>query len=275
MRFVLGLGFNDFRVFVNKPPVPSLGLPGWDTPPLSVALDFLRWMASEGARVELTLCGSRVDLSFIPSWIEALQDVENVEIEGVNEPGHPEQWETSDPVSDFVVPRLGRTLYATGDYDPPQRSARGRYLVVHDPRDQEWPRKSKSTVDLWNGWTEPPPFPSPRIPVVCDEPIRPESAGFVEDDFLAYFAIAGLFGAGARFHTLSGQFCQMPTDDEIRCAHAALRGLNAFPVTAPNDGGYVHDTNDEGVSGSLRTYRSGPYGVRVRPKGSWPILIGV
>jgi hypothetical protein len=93
----LGLGFNTFRVMANKPEVPGQ-FPGWDTPSLETMLAFVRWMAGQGAMVELTLFGSQVNPVFVPSWLDALQSESNVLIELVNEPGHAGQWETADPL---------------------------------------------------------------------------------------------------------------------------------------------------------------------------------
>jgi hypothetical protein len=263
----MGRGFNTFRVMANKPEVPGQ-FPGWDTPSLDTMMAFVRWMAGQGAMVELTLFGSQVNPVFVPSWLDALQGEQNVLIELVNEPGHAGQWATADPIQDLAMPSIGTIPYATGDYTYDASIRRGTFAGIHTDRDDpcNTARKAKGVLDMWD---------VAKIPWVGDEPAKPQDIGYRVDCFLSLFAIYGLFGAGGTFHTLSGQFCQMPDSNELACAKAAIQGLTAFPASTPNDYGYVHDTNDEALTKSLRTYRAGPFGVRVCPDPAYPILIGV
>lgn len=267
VRLYTGLGFNTFRVLANKPPAGSY--PSWVTPPLDVAVAFTRAMAAEGAYVEWTLFGSRVDASFVPSWIDAFRSEPNVLVEGVNEPGHADQYPDTSAIDALVLPRRGDLPYATGDYAWDATIRRGTYGTIHTDRaadPYETARKAKGVLEMYDSIAP--------IPWVGDEPGKPQDLGYQVDAFVALFAIYGLFGAGGTFHTLSGQFGQLPSDAELACAKAAVQGLDAFPADAPNQGGYVHDTADEAATGSVRTYRSGPYGVRVRPTNG-SILIGV
>jgi hypothetical protein len=264
----VGLGYNTFRVMANKPEVPGQ-YPGWNTPPLQTMLDFTHHSASRGARIEHTLFGSQVDSSFVPSWIEALKsECPNAFAEGINEPGHAGQWPDTSHVDSLVMPVRGDLPYATGDYTYDTSKPHGSYGTIHTDRDDpcNTARKAKGVLDMQD---------IAKIPWVGDEPAKPQDISYRADCFLALFAIYGLFGAGGTFHTLGGQFGQLPNDQELACAKAAIQGLTAFPASTPNDYGYVHDTNDEATSGSLRTYRAGPYGVRVCPNPGYPILIGV
>jgi hypothetical protein len=289
----LGLGFNTFRILCNKPPAASF--PYWSTPPLDVAVEFARSMAAAGAWVELTLFGSKVDSSFVPAWIEALRSEPNVLVEGMNEPGHDGQYDETAPIDALVLPRCGDLPYATGNYDP-YKPMRGSYATVHTDRDDpcSTARKAKAVLEMYDGWSaaqaskrlanlrlpqRPTLFDAYAgfpVPWVGDEPAKPQDISYRVDCFLALFAIYGMFGAGGTFHTLGGQFGQLPDERETACAQAAIQGLTAFPPSTPIDYHYGHDYNDEAASGSLRTYRAGPYGVRVCPTvAGYPILIGV
>jgi hypothetical protein len=268
VRLYTGLGFNTFRVLANKPPAGSY--PSWVTPPLEVALALNAVLAAEGAYVEWVLAGSQIDVSFVPAWITAFRDqCPNVFVEGINEPGHDQQFQTTDPVDALVQPVRGDLPYATGDYTYDATKPRGTYGTIHTDRADdpyETARKAKGVLDMQD---------IASIAWVGDEPGKPQDLGYKADAFLALFAIYGLLGAGGTFHTLGGQFGQLPDDNELACAKAAAAGLDAFPASTPIDYGYAHDTNDEAATGSLRTYRAGPYGVRVRPQNGAPILMGV
>jgi len=102
------------------------------------------------------------------------------------------------------------------------------------------------------------------VPIVSDEPIRPDQAtGDREGDFLAYFATCSILGAGATFHSESGKFGRVPTDDEQRLARLALQGLDAFPADASF--GAYRRIDEQGHT--LRTYTVGNRAmVRIRPQ---------
>jgi hypothetical protein len=285
IRYHLELGFREFRVLVNKPPVPSLGEPGWDTPSVEVLLAFMHEMQSEGARAELTLFGSKLDPGFVQPYTIALRDhCPHAYLEGINEPGHEGQWENTDTIDGWVLPMRGDLPYASGNYDP-QRAMRGSFANVHTDRAAEpceTSRKAKSVLEMYDGWTHNPDLPISdsnydyagfHHPWVGDEPGKPSDLGNHLPAIEAMFAIYGLLGAGGCAHTLGGQFGRMPTADEDAYLRAAIRGLTAFSASAPNDGNYWHDTEDEKVTGSLRTYRCGQRGVRVCPKDGSSIII--
>jgi hypothetical protein len=218
--------------------------------------------------VELTLFGSQVNPVFVPSLLDAMQDEPNFLTEYVNEPGHAGQWESAAPIDDLAAPSIGSIPFATGEYAYDTTKRQGTYGCIHTDRDDpcNTARKAKGVLDMWD---------IAKIPWVGDEPAKPQDISYRADCFLALFGIYGLFGAGGTFHTLGGQFGQLPDDRELACAKAAIQGLTAFPASTPNNYGYVHDTNDEAATGSLRTYRAGPFGVRVCPSPPHAILIGV
>lgn len=152
-------------------------------------------------------------------------------------------------------------LYASGDNE--RNPWFGRYLTAHTPRDSEWPRKAHDLLEYYHGGgPSAPSDPAHHVPIVADEPIRPDEAGYVDSDFLAYFATSSLLGAGATFHYDGGKFGRVPTGDEARCMQAALAGLLAFPADAPL--GPYSRIDEQG--NSLRTYKVGPYVVRIRPR---------
>lgn len=276
LRLYRALGFNTVRVFRDKPAVAGLD-EGWSAPPLSVVMDFYRLLAAEGFYGELTLITQQTDPSFIPGWLDVLLTVPNAFVEAINEPDS----RKTPAAAVKAVAHAGALPFASGDYDPPQ-GVYGSYMVYHSPRVAdvfEMARKAKGVLDLYDGWDAPADgsgaaFHSPHIPAVGDEPGKPQDFGYNQDAILAHFAIYGLLGAGGTFHTLGGQFGQLPTDQDYACAQAAARGLTAFPADT-SLGAYVHDQGDEGRTGALRTYRVGSYGVRVHPTNGDPILIGV
>lgn len=279
LRTYRALGFNTVRVFRDKPAVPGLD-EGWSAPPLSVVLDFYRLLALEGFYGELTLCTQPTpDLSFIPSWIEALGDMENVFVEAVNEPQAHDKPATSDLRWLTNVDGRDTLQFASGDYDPPNPFY-GSYCTVHAdrvPDPWEMARKAKVVRDVFDGWPVDDTNPASvayggcHCPVVGDEPGKPSDFQYNLDAITAHFAIYGLLGAGGLFHALTNQFGQLPDERDYQCAEAAAKGLQAFPADTAL-GAYVRI--DEGA-GSLRTYRCGPrYGVRVHPT-TGSILIGV
>ncbi len=226
------------RVFRDKPAVAGLD-EGWTAPPLSTTLDFFTLLATEGYYGELVLCTQPTpDLSFVQPLTEALAGVDNP----------------------FYGSHM--TYHAARVADP-----------------FETARKAKGVLDLRLGWDAPADgsgvaFTGAHCPVVGDEPGKPQDFNYNLDAILAHFAIYGLLGAGGTFHTLGGQFGNLPDERDFGCAEAAAKGLLAFPADTAK-GSYGHDTGDEATTGSLRTYRVGRYGVRVRPTNGAPILIGV
>jgi len=272
------LGFNTFRVFRNKPASSGSGFsdPGWSTPSLLLADEFMNFMSSMGCRVELTLVTQiESSLDDLPSWAEMLQSHDNTFMEGVNEPDG-----RKNPAGDVWNKILSALMpKASGEYDP-SKPLPGNYLTWHadrnsDPR--EFSRKAKGILEMYDGWDG---YNSPKIPVVGDEPAKPSEYGYDIPGTLAHFGIYGLFGAGGTFHDLDGQFIYPPKDNDYECAKAAAQGLNAFPEDAPNVYSYRHDDvakQDEIKTGSSRTYLTygSNYGVRCCPTDGSPTLIGV
>jgi hypothetical protein len=265
-------GFNVLRVWLYTSWKDANGQPiGWDPPAADIVLRFLARCRDAGFYVELTLFTDNDPARSAPirAIVSALAAAAptNLLIEIANEPDANKIDTTPYRAQLEATP----FLYTSGDYDP-SSSHFGRYLTYHTPRDNDWPRKSKGLREFWDGSGPDAPGPAIHVPAVADEPIRPDQANYADQDYLAYFALASLAGAGATFHYEGGKWARLPDANEGRCLDAALAGLNAFPADAPRQL-YAHDMTDEQATGSLRTYRFGPYGVRVRPK-TGAVLIG-
>ena len=268
-------GFNLLRVWPYVP-VKDWGAAAWDTPDVATINAFVAAMGDQGWYVEITLLtdDDPARLAWAQALVPQLAPAPNLLLECANEP-------TTHKVIDTPAlrPVLAASpfLHSSGDYEDSSRFY-GDYLTAHTARDAEWPRRAHDALEYYNGGgPNAPSDPAHRCPVVLDEPAKLEDvSGDRVADWLAYFAAASLLGAGATFHSQTGKVAQPPTDAEAALAAAALQGLLAFPADAPL-GAYQHDTADEAASGSLRTYRVGPYGVRIRPRDPsvTPILLGV
>jgi hypothetical protein len=253
-------GFNLLRVFlyVEWPDT------GWTAPEDECLRRFTDMAGHRGFYVELTLLTGVKPIdqaqSLVTHYFTLLDDQPNVLIELVNEPhlyGKPD-------TSQLAVPVDTHLLWTSGDYDPADRM-HGKYGVAHTPRDNEWPRKAHDLFEYFHGGGPGTPADPPHaFPIVADEPQRPDQAGYVAADFAAYFGVSSLLGAGGTFHFESGKYGKPPTPQEADCAAAALKALDFYPADAPL-GGYSHDVPDEQATGSLRSYKVGPYKVRVRP----------
>jgi hypothetical protein len=127
----------------------------------------------------------------------------------------------------------------------------------------EWPRRAHDLMEFYGGGgPNAPTDPPHRFPIVADEPAKLQDVGGNRvQDWRAYFAACALLGGGATFHSESGKFARLPTDDERPLIAAALEGLTAFPADAPL-GSYRRP-----VEHSLRTYVVGEqWMVRIRPE---------
>lgn len=278
-------GYNVLRVF---PYVPrkDWGDHGWDKPSVSVTHDFLRDMAQRGWRVKMDALTD--DDSANLQWAKGF-------IEDISEEQHPNLlWAAGNEPSTHKaidVDKLRAVLAASG---APYSSGRyeeeltywGSYGLDHPRSSTDWVRGSHGLMEWFEG-TGPEighqPYPMPWI---VDEMLRPDSP-LVRgpDDYLAYGAGCALFGAGCTMHTQSGKWALLPgqfpsgvtgSPLEAECIAAMLKGLTAFPADAPL-GAYQHgdaEKVDEQRTGSDRTYRVGPYGVRCRPTDGSPVLIG-
>jgi hypothetical protein len=255
-------GFNVLRIFLYTPK-KEWGAAAWDQPPAEVVLAFLQRVGREGFYAELVLLTDD-DPARVPpaaALIEQLSGKEkptNLLIEIGNEPTTHKAIATAALRS--AVQGSG-FLYSSGDYEDSQRWF-GSYLTAHTGRDSDWPRRAHDLLEYFiGGGPNAPSDPAHHVPIVADEPIRPDQAtGDRERDFLAYFATSSLLGAGATYHFESGKTGARMSADEKAFAAIALRGLDAFPPSAPR-GAYRRP-----VERSLRTYAVGNYMVRIRPE---------
>jgi hypothetical protein len=252
-------GFNLLRVwdYVMWPDT------GWESNPAATWLAFLDYVGTRGWHVELTLLTDDDFTRVAPArqLVAALATAKptNLVIEIGNEP---REHKHIDVAALRSACEQSGFLFASGNnaVDEPWF---GSFLTAHTPRDAEWPRKAHDLKEYFDGGGPGAPTdPARGVPCVGDEPMRPDEAGFVATDYRAYFGVCALLGAGGTFHFTGGKFGQLPTADEARCAAAALEGLDAFPASEPNAGGYRR-IDEQG--GSLRTYVVGNSMVRVRP----------
>ncbi len=260
-------GYNLLRVWLYVPR-KEWGDRAWEPPPLATIRAFLARVARDRWYVELTLLTDD-DPARLPWARQLVVDLSaanppppNLFLEIGNEPTTHKQIDTGALRS---VLESSPFLFSSGDYEESDRFF-GRYLTAHTPRDAEWPRKAHDLLEYFiGGGPKTPADPAHRVPIVADEPIRPDEAPGDLDakqrDYYAYGATCALLGAGATFHAQTGKWAQLPTDEERVMAAALLAGLSAFPADA-RLGAYRRI--DEG-RGSLRTYGMGPYLVRIRP----------
>lgn len=253
-------GFNVLRVFWY---VKWVGT-GWEPSTVEQVLAFANRVAQDGFYVELVLLTGDE-----PAYVEPARQLVQA-LTAANPPPKNLLFEIgNEPTANGKrinvwalreVLEASPFLYASGDNE--RNPWFGRYLTAHTPRDGEWPRKAHDLLEYYvGGGPAAPTDPAHHVPAVADEPIRPDEAGFNENDFLAYFASSSLLGAGATFHYDGGKFGRLPTGDEARCLEAALAGLLAFPADAPR--GAYRRIDEHGAT--LRTYVIGDDMVRVRP----------
>jgi hypothetical protein len=254
-------GYNVLRVF-SYTPVKEWGASAWDTPDTETIRSFLAFVARYGFFVELVLLTDDDTARVAPAnrLIKDLAGVATLLLEAGNEPSTHKAIVTHALRDSLESSGL---LFSSGDSEHSDWFF-GNYLTAHTGRDSEWPRRAHDLLEYFNGGgPNAPSDPAHRVPIVADEPIRPDQAsGDRERDFLAYYGTCALLGAGATFHCESGKFGRRPNDDEQRFAAIALQGLNAFPAQAPKG---PYRRIDEGPN-SLRTYVVEPFSVRVRPK---------
>jgi hypothetical protein len=268
--------YNTARVWLYTPR-KYWGDTAWDLPSLGQTVEAMQWLSrNTGLAFEVTLTtDDREDgYSLIRNYSNVLNGMKNVFFELINEAGIKEKL---DPLvaCEYVIP--GDRPWANGMYEDMYK-VRGTYGVAHDPRDAEWPRKSKGQIERWwGGGPNAPTDPAMRMPWICDEPGKPgESVDFqAASDFEAYFGLASQMSAGACFHSNAGKYLSPLSALELECMRAAAKGMNAFSDDLFDPNGYKHGTeekNDEVAHGTLRTYGMRNTRVRVRPKDSAPIL---
>lgn len=272
LRMMQDHELNQLRGFLYTP-AKFWHADAWNEPSIGACEDFADLLASYGFYWELCyVTDDRQDAAWLAAtYAHALDRRLNILHELVNEPSVGAKADLLD-VGALACP------WTNGEYDRKAR-IRGTYGVDHTPRDREWARKAKNLEERFaGGGPDAPSDPKFPYPWVADEPGKPGSDVPADPpSFVAYFAIASAYGGGT-YHYESGKLGKLPqTPDEWACLKAAAQGLNAFPVDVTRYP-YVHDKADETTSGSLRTYRWGPYGVRVpspdRPLTA-PVLMGV
>lgn len=264
LRYFGDLGYNVLRVWPYVPNPPWV--PGWNPPDNATFLNFIEACRNAGFYVEVTLLTDD-DPARVPwaqQFVEFLVDrgmssvVTTMAFEIGNEPLTNKHIDVA--ALKPICERYG-LVYSSGIYEDPAQSF-GSYLTTHTPRDSEWPRKAHDLLEFWaGGGPEAPSNPPHKVPVVADEPIRPDQAGYAERDFYAYAATCSLLGAGATFHYEGGKFGRLPNAQEAACAEAFAAGLDVFPPDAPL--GPYRRIDESGKT--LRTYVVGSYMVRIRP----------
>lgn len=254
-------GFPVLRTW-SYTPVKDWGSSAWESPSLDTLVAFLKTCADRGRLVEFTLLTDDDPARLDPAarLVDGLRAARprNLILEIGNEPETHKAINTA-ALRD-VCERSG-FLYASGNYEN-SAHAFGSYLVTHTGRDSEWPRRAHDLLEFYTGGgPNAPSDPAHHCPIVADEPIRPDQAGYNVQDFRAYFGACALLGAGATFHCESGKLCGRLTAAELACADAAMEGLRPFPADAPL--GPYRRIDEQG--GTLRTYAVGNYMVRIRP----------
>jgi hypothetical protein len=257
-------GYNVVRVWLYVT-WPGSGWP--DVPNVETIRAFLTHCAERRWYVELTLLTDDDPSRLAPmrrlvAELASAPRPPNLLIEIGNEPTTHKRIDTA-ALRDVL--EASGFLYSSGDYEDSARWF-GRYLTAHTGRDREWPRRAHDLLEYFTGGGPGAPTdPAHRVSIVADEPIRPDEApGDLEAkrrDYLAYGAACALLGAGATFHSTSGKWAQLPTDEERLMAMALLEGLTAFP--AGSRLGAYRRIDEHGRS--LRTYAVGEFMVRIRP----------
>jgi hypothetical protein len=255
-------GYNLLRVWPYVPRA-DWGAAAWDSPSPDVVVAFVRRCEQAGFYVELTLLTDDDPARIEPAkaLLRSLSkaDLRSLVIETSNEPTTHKSIDTHTLKAALDASGF---LYSSGDYEDSSRFF-GSFLTAHTGRDNEWPRRAHDLLEFYQGGgPNAPSDPAHKVPIVADEPIRPDQAGFNAADFRAYFGAVALLGAGGTVHTETGKHGLPPTAEEARIVAVVLEALNAFPADAPN-GSYRR--LDEGGK-SLRTYVIGERAmVRIRP----------
>lgn len=271
MDWAEGLGVNVLRVFSQV---------DWDGSPTGgvevgfFARDFADYdarlhemcteAAARGLYIETVAHTFADDLDAMVAHSRRIDAITSAHVNGLFEDANEPQV-NGIPIDLLVQRFTPRTLASSGQYDPSPYPARS-WVNDHPPRDAEFCRKFKGSIEYADGSGPYAPFSPPwRGPVVLDEPARIESMG-TPDDWRAFGAGARLFGAGATIHGgVWAQTCQVPTDAvTLEKITAFLDGVRAVPLQRYS--GYSHPPDQ----GSLRRYRrhgadGKTYEISVRP----------
>lgn len=142
------------------------------------------------------------------------------------------------------------------------------HLTYHPARDDEWPRKFKSALELQD---------SSGVGCVENEPIRCDAGdGTPVEDWFDAGACAQLLTPGATFHSDKGRFSTLWTDDENVRAKAFFDGMAAMPVEAQTGIYAVAIPGGRGLQNfdELRTYgmvlNTEQWAVVIRPGPTYP-----
>lgn len=270
MDFAVGLGVNVLRVFSQV---------DWNGVTKGVEVgflpkDFLDYdeaghqmfdaAQDRGLRIELVAHTFAYNLDDMIAHARRVDAITSAHVNGLfedcNEPSV-----NSIPLDAIVQRFTPKTLAATGQYDPSPYPAR-QWVNDHPPRDNEFARKFKGSIEYADGSGPYAPFSPPWPgPVVIDEPKRIDEGG-TTDDWRAFGAGCALFSAGGTIHGGAwAQTCDVPTDAEtLARIHAFIDGMHDVPLQRYH--GYQHP-ND---AGSLRRYRrtgadGKTYEISVRP----------
>lgn len=248
-------------------PVPPWN-PGWNPPPVDVAVSFVKDMNAAGWLVSYTLLTDN-DPRRVPyaiALVEALAAAGVVVwLEGSNEPNEEDV---------TVIDRLRPVMRASGFLwgsgfggDVDKLRVDERIIFHHSARTSDWPRRTHDAMEFHNGDGPEYPHIPLRKPVLLDEPIRPDDApGDLRQkvkDYRAYGGGAGEFCGSATFHFPAGKNSTAPgegglwplTDEDLACADALADGLEAFAPDAPL--GNYRRIVEPGQSNEARTYVMG------------------
>jgi hypothetical protein len=236
----------------------------WESLPVDQCVRFVQDVGNVGWRVAHCLLSSsnparrQHALDLIAAFKSAA--LTNLFLRGANEPEV--QHDGIYIETEFMHQALEQSgyPYCNGVYKQTDRHY-GTWLETHTQRDGEWPRRSHDAMDIYHPPADAPPgnqLPH-QMPIVLGEPAKYQDVGASVQDWKAYFGSGSFFGAGVVFHSQTGKFADLPTDQEKQLASAALMGLNAFPADAP--AGAYSRIDDQ----TLRTYIVGTASVRIRP----------
>jgi hypothetical protein len=260
-------GYGVLRVFTYALD-PGWGARAWDVPTVAEIKTFCAAVAPLGWLVELTLLTD--DMPDKLAWAQALVPQlaadprpTNLLLEGGNEPDTHKHIDTAALRS---VLEASGFLYASGNYEQSAK-AFGRYGVAHTARTADWPRRGHDLMEYYQGGgPNAPTDPAHPYPWVGDEPGKPQDVGTKDAEWLAYFGVCALLGAGATFHCETGKYGDLPTEVERHLAAVALSALRAFPADAPN--GPYRRIVEPGQSVTARTYVVGSCMVRSQQAGT-------
>jgi hypothetical protein len=170
---------------------------------------------------------------------------DNVFIEVCNE-----DWKNGGIAADFS-PQTVSPLYTRSSWEdgktPLEAGSVLDFTTEHTPRGDGWERKSKNLLEtsrLGIGEEgQPGYFPPSNKPAIAGEPNRLEDS--TPRQYADYVAVAELFASGACLHGLGLERCQIPADDSVARAVAAV-WADPPPADLAASGTYVRGQKDGG-----------------------------